>query len=182
MKILKIAPIATALVLSTSVNAAPISITVNGTINSAWGGMEESVGDTVTATFMFDLDGTAASHVDNDDSDNPLEAFSAIYTFGDGSYSWSAFSNIDPEPVGSSYVSVLTADNYSDPVDTGGVSVDVIDIWGSAVSGICPQPQRKSDRISFAVQGSGYVTDTKFPRKDSIINQENDVVGFVQCR
>ena len=118
--------------------AAPVVVNVSGTVHTASGTMSDFMGQAVNATFLFDLNGSAASSVDTDDSDNPLETFTAIYSFDGGSYSWSATVSGNPDSVGSTDLSVLTGNDVTDPLFNGGNPFDFIEIWGSDVTPFCP--------------------------------------------
>lgn len=129
--------LSTGLLSAMTANATPITINVNGTITSASGTLAGELGNTYSATFLFDLDGGAATNVDTDSSNNPLESFTAIYTFGSGTYSWSVNSSGGGSG-GSDYVSVKTENDYVDSVFNAGQPFDILTIWGSSVTGVCP--------------------------------------------
>lgn len=124
--------------LALNANAAPVSITVTGTIDSATGTLADILGDTYTASFLIDLDAGAATSIDTDDSDNPLETFTSIYEFYDGNYDWSA-SVSSGGSAESIYVSVQTDDDLVESGLNNDEPFDKVDIWGSDVTGICPQ-------------------------------------------
>lgn len=126
------------LLSTTLVNAAPVSITITGTVTHATGTLASELGHTITASFLFDLDGSAATHIDTDSSDNPLETFTAIYSFGSGAYGWSASSSSGGSASGT-YTSIQTLNDIADAGFNAGNPFDTIDIWGSNDTPICPQ-------------------------------------------
>ena len=125
-------------ILSTTTYASPVTITVTGTIDMAIGSLSDTLGDNYTASFLFDFDENAASSVDTDDTNNPLETFSSIYSFHDGNYGWSA-SLSSGGSASSDVISVLTADNIVESGFNNDQAFDLIDIWGSSVTPYCPQ-------------------------------------------
>lgn len=121
-----------------SANAAPISINVSGTINSAIGTLATELGNTFTANYLISLDGNAATNIDTNSSNNPLETFTSIYTFHSGAYSWSATSSSGGS-AGSPYISIRTENDVVFSGFNGGQPFDMIDIWGFSGTGTCPQ-------------------------------------------
>jgi len=120
-------------------HATPVSVNVNATVNWADGTLANELGNTITASFLFDLDPGAATSIDTNSSNNPLESFTAIYSFYSegGPYIWSASSS-GGGSTGSTNVSIFTYNDISDPVFNAGQPFDLISIHGYIGSGICP--------------------------------------------
>ncbi len=124
------------LLSSLQTQAAPVMITANGTVTEALGTMSGMMGQSVSVSFLIDLDPLTATHVDTDDSDNPHEEFTSIYTFANSDSSWTASASGGPT-IGSEIVSILTENNILEPGENGGNPFDAIDIWGSIVTPVC---------------------------------------------
>jgi len=117
--------------------AAQVFVTATGTIHTATGTMSDLLGQTITVNYLIDLNPLAATSIDTDSSDNPLEDFSAIYTYFDNGHGWNASAS-GGGTASSGVVSILTEDNIVDPLFNSGNPFDGIDIWGSDVTAFCP--------------------------------------------
>lgn len=125
--------------LSGQALAAPVSITVSGVITTATGTLAAESGNTFTATYLFDLDRSAATRVDLDSSDNPGESFASLQEFYSGAYGWSVSLN-GSSPIGSTIVTTETYDDFVYGSINAGQPFDLLAIIGSRVSSdICPQ-------------------------------------------
>lgn len=132
------AALSAGLLSTTTANAASVSISVSGTVNLASGTLASELGNTFTANYLISLDASKASTIDTNSANNPLETFTAIYSFNSGAYSWSASSSSGASN-GSPYISIKTDNDVVELGFNSDQPFDMIDIWGFSGTGICPQ-------------------------------------------
>lgn len=120
-------------------HAATGYITVSGVVDTATGTSVGELGNTITATFLISLDANDATYADLDSSDNPVDNWTAQYSFHVAPYNWT-ISSSGGGSTGNSASIILTTENDIVVLPyNAGQPFDVFTIGGFVGTAICPQ-------------------------------------------